>query len=95
MKTRNVVSGNKIAESMSREGGSMAVAKITGQGLIAIACSVALLWGCLLGERWMWRSASSRRNRILHQIEEMQHRLHPSPVTPTPSTRHYPMITVA
>ena len=29
----------------------MAIAKITGQGLAAIACSVALLWACFVGER--------------------------------------------
>jgi hypothetical protein len=66
----------------------MPTAKITGQGLFAIALSVALLWGCLIGERLMLRNAASRRERVLHQIEQLQRKAHP-----IPSTRH-PIITV-
>ena len=74
----------------------MPMAKITGQGLIAIACSVALLWGCILGERWMLHNASSRRSRVLRQIEDMQHRPHPTPVkAPSPARILHPTITVA
>jgi hypothetical protein len=71
----------------------MPVAKITGQGLIAIACSVALLWGCLLGERLMLHAAANRRVRVLHEIERMQRLPHPAPSTePMPSGAHGHMI---
>jgi hypothetical protein len=66
----------------------MPTVKITGQGLLAIALSVALLWGCLISERLMLRNAARRRVRVLHQIEQLQRRSHPAPFT-----RH-PIVTV-
>ena len=64
----------------------MAVAKITGQGLLAIACSVALLWGCIIGERVMLSSAASRRIRVLREMEQLQRNSPPVPaITPMPS----------
>jgi hypothetical protein len=72
----------------------MPMAKITGQGLFAIALSVALLWGCLIGERIMLRHAASRRVRVLHQIERLRRAPHPMPAAaPLPSVAH-PMIAV-
>jgi len=50
----------------------MPIAKITGQGLIAIACSVALLWGCLISERVMLHRAAAERVRVLREIEDLQ-----------------------
>ena len=74
----------------------MPVAKITGQGLSAIALSVALLWGCLIDERVLVRRASEQRIQIIRQIEQLQRNLHPRPSTsPFHSTGHrHPMIAV-
>ena len=68
----------------------MPIAKITGQGLFAIACSVALLWSCLIGERLMLRDAGSERARALREIEQLQQRQpRPTPVTvPMPTQAH-------
>lgn len=68
----------------------MPVAKITGQGLFAIACSVALLWSCLIGERVLQRNAGSERLRALRGIEQLQQRQsRPTPVTvPMPAQTH-------
>jgi hypothetical protein len=67
----------------------MPVAKITGQGLLAIACSVALLWGCLIGERLMLHGAATRHDRVFREIERLQREPHPGPaIAPPPSTAH-------
>jgi hypothetical protein len=73
----------------------MPVAKITGQGLFAIACSVALLWGCLIGERAMLRSAATERVRVLREIEQLQRKSHPAPaIAPMPARTRRAMVTV-
>lgn len=50
----------------------MAIAKITGPGLVAMAVSVAFLWGCLIAERVS--AARDLRNRqvVLLEIQELQ-----------------------
>ena len=64
----------------------MPIAKITGQGLLAIACSVALLWGCLIAERVVLRAAVA---------EQLQRKPRPTPVvSPLPAAAHRPTITV-
>jgi hypothetical protein len=74
----------------------MPIAKITGQGLFAIACSVALLWGCLIGERVMLRNAAARRVRVFHEIEQLQRKPHPTPaIAPTPPSVHRVTVTEA
>ena len=50
----------------------MPIAKITGQGLAAIALSVALLWSCLIGERVMVRRASAERTLVMRDLQRMQ-----------------------
>ena len=50
----------------------MPIAKITGQGLAAIAVSVALLWSCLIGERVMVRRASAERTLVMRDLQRMQ-----------------------
>jgi len=50
----------------------MPIAKITGQGLAAIALSVALLWSCLIGERLMVRHASTERTLVMRDLQRMQ-----------------------
>ena len=59
----------------------MPIAKITGQGLMAIAFSVALLWFCLISERVMIKRARQERVRLLQDIERLQHRQRPQPVS--------------
>jgi len=66
----------------------MPIARITGQGLYAMAFSVALLWSCLIGERVMVQRAVAERTRVLHEIEQMQRQRGPLPVTaPMPAVK--------
>jgi len=68
----------------------MPIAKITGQGLAAIALSVALLWTCLIGERVMVRHASARQAQLMRELHQMQRSRRaepasvPSPAIPRP-----------
>ena len=63
----------------------MPIAKISGQGLAAIAFSVALLWGCVIGERIERRDALLERQQVLHELQRLQHRWQPLPVSvPSP-----------
>jgi endoglucanase Acf2 len=41
--------------------------------LAAIAFAVALLWGCVIGERNMEKRATLDRARILRDIKRLQH----------------------
>jgi hypothetical protein len=50
----------------------MPIVKITGQGLCAIGLSVALLWGCLIGERVITRDAARERTRVVRELEQMR-----------------------
>lgn len=59
----------------------MPIAKITGQGLAAMACSVALLWGCIIADGVMERRASEERARVLHEIQVLQRNVQPEPVS--------------
>ena len=51
----------------------MPIAKITGQGLAAMALSVALLWACFITERLTMQRASVEQARILLEIRQMRH----------------------
>jgi len=67
----------------------MPIVRITGQGLAAIALSVALLWGCIIGERVTARRAFSERVRVLRDISRMQRRQRTQPVSaPAPFIPH-------
>lgn len=57
----------------------MAVAKITGQGLSAIAVLVVLLWTCIIGERLLMRSAHSDMSQVLRENRKLQLRRHVQP----------------
>ena len=50
----------------------MPIAKITGQGLAAIALSVALLWACFIGERLMVHQALAQRTQLMRELHQMQ-----------------------
>ena len=67
----------------------MPIAKITGPGLAGIAISVALLWGCFVGERRMAERASSERARVMRDVERMRRqRSEPVSAPSIPSLRH-------
>jgi len=66
----------------------MPIVKITGQGLSAIALSVALLWGCWLEERSLVRQDYIERARVLRDLQQLRHACPtPAPVSaPIPTT---------
>ena len=67
----------------------MPIVKVTGQGLSAIALSVALLWGCLIGERVAARRAFSERARVMRDISRIERRQRTRPVSaPVPFIPH-------
>lgn len=64
----------------------MAIAKVTGPGLAAIGLSVALLWGCVIGQRVMVQRAFVERARVMRDVEMLQRHRRPEPVS-IPSLR--------
>jgi hypothetical protein len=63
----------------------MPIAKITGQGLAAIALSVALLWGVFVGERLTVRQAQAQQARVMRELQQLQRYHRTEPVSaPTP-----------
>ncbi len=73
----------------------MPVVKITGQGLWAMALAVALLWGCVAGERLLSRRAATERARVLREIKVFQRTWRPQPVSaPLPGIPHRAPVTV-
>ena len=71
----------------------MPIAKITGPGLAAIACSVALLWGCIIGENVQRRDAFHERERVVREVKLLQRRLRSVPVSaPSPLLPHRPHV---
>ena len=72
----------------------MPIARITGSGLAAIGVSVALLWGCVIGERAMVRRALTERAQVMRDIERLQRRQRTEPVSlPSPRTPHRVRVT--
>ena len=59
----------------------MAIAKITGQGLRAIAVLVFLLWGCIFLEHSMVRRANIEACRALRAIRALQMKRHTEPAS--------------
>jgi hypothetical protein len=71
----------------------MPIAKITGQGLAAIAGSVALLWICVIGEQIERRDAVHERERVVREVKLLQHRMRSVPVSaPSPFQHHRPHV---
>jgi hypothetical protein len=60
-----------------RRNGQMPIAKITGQGLAAIACSVALLWGFIAGEKLTVRNARQEYAQTMRDLRQLQRRTQP------------------
>jgi hypothetical protein len=48
------------------------IAKITSQGLVAIALLVAALWGCILAENSITRSARLTGAHSLHELQRLR-----------------------
>jgi hypothetical protein len=72
----------------------MPIAKITGPGLAAIGCSVALLWGCVVGEQWERQNAVRERVRVLREVRRLQGPARPVPVSdPSPFRPHHLHVT--
>jgi len=67
----------------------MPIAKITGPGLAGIGISVALLWGCVIGERLMVERAFTERARVIQDVERMR-RHRPEPVSAPSLHRSHP-----
>ncbi len=59
----------------------MPIAKITGQGLAAMALSVALLWGCVIADGVLERQAFAERARVLRELHLLQRNTRPEPVS--------------
>ena len=62
----------------------MPIVKITGQGLIAIAFAVALLWACLIGNRVITHRAHLERARLMRDIQHFQRQRTEPVAVPTP-----------
>jgi hypothetical protein len=80
-------SGRPIALSQAEER-LVPIAKITGQGLAAIAVSVGLLWTCLVAERMTMNRAVVRRAQLMRELRQLQQRNRTVPAsTPLPGHR--------
>ena len=62
----------------------MALAGITRQGLAGMAVSVALLWGCFLGERSIMQQATVEQARALRTMQRLRNRQSQPVDTPVP-----------
>jgi len=73
----------------------MPIARITGQGLAAIALSVTLLWACFIGERLMVRHSLDQRAQLMRELHQMQRDRRAQPASvPAPSGRHFARVTI-
>jgi hypothetical protein len=73
----------------------MPIAKITGQGLAAIALSVALLWACFLTERLTVKHAAAQQATAMRELRRMQLRQRMEPVSaPKPRAPRPARVTV-
>jgi hypothetical protein len=55
------------------------VSKITGQGLSAIALSVALLWFFVIAERRLTLRTVLRQAQVIEQIRQLRRHVQPQP----------------
>lgn len=73
----------------------MPIARITGQGLTAIAFSVGLLWTSVIVQQVKQRSAFTERARIVREVRQMQRQHRSEPASqPSPFSRKRTPITV-
>jgi hypothetical protein len=71
----------------------MPIAKITGQGLTAIACSVGLLWTCVIVENVARRNAYTERSRVIREVRHLRQQRTVPVSDPSPLVRHHPHVT--
>jgi hypothetical protein len=71
----------------------MPIAKITGQGLAAIACSVGLLWTCVIAQHVAQRNASTERARVIREVRQLQQQRTVPVSVPNPLVRRRPHLT--
>ena len=50
----------------------MALAKITRSGLVSIAILVAILWGCIVSERYLLRNSRMETYRALRDMRYLK-----------------------
>jgi len=73
----------------------MPIAKITGQGLAAIALSVAILWACFIGERLTIKHAAARQARVMRELHQLRRNRQAEPVSgPEHHVSHPARVTV-
>jgi hypothetical protein len=65
------------------------IGTITRPGLAGMAVSVALLWGCLIGEHIIMRHAYLEQARALYHLKQLRRQRQAEPVsTPIPHGAH-------
>lgn len=67
----------------------MVITKITGLGLTGMALSVALLWGCVIGERLILHRANLEWREALHSNQRLRRQLESEPVSAPLPLRHH------
>jgi hypothetical protein len=72
----------------------MPIAKITGEGLVAISMSVALLWTCVIGQRALADRAYAERVQVMRNSPHGDVRPRTLPVS-APGPRHTPARTIS
>ena len=72
----------------------MPIAKITGSGLAAIGISVAMLWGCIIGQQMLSDRAFTERARVMHDVELILRKQQPEQVS-SPLQKHRRLRTTA
>jgi len=73
----------------------MPVVRITGQGIAAIALSVAFLWGCWIDTRITMDRSLLERARVLRELERLQPKQQTEPVAAPFPTRAYRLVVAA
>jgi hypothetical protein len=67
----------------------MPIAKITGQGLAAIALSVLLLWSCFVGAHLTVKRAVAQQAQVMRELHQLQRDRQAQPVSaPRPQGTH-------
>ena len=59
----------------------MALAKITRPGLVSIALLVAILWGCIVTERYLLRHSKMETYRALRDMRYLKFKRHVEPAS--------------
>ena len=75
--------------SSHKEGGWVKIAEITRPGLAGLAVSVALLWGCLIGERVIIRRANLEQIRTLYYLQQLRQQRQSQPVSAPKQANYY------